>query len=305
MFFKYNFYRWRFESLKSRCILLDREHLLVENKITFKPVHAIEFQISEKEQKEARPRIVSKRRSSTFDNIVARRSMTPIKEVKSKIDTSTSQLSITAKTALTDSLKEWSETTDNSEKVELEKEIPNTVLQELCENTKDLNIIKECSTIPQTTENDDKIIITEDTSIALEKSKNLSDPIGTEDKENCNNTVVSPLPDSFAKLKAKPPSPMRPSQRSTKKTPPARSILTKKREIITAEPSKNVKFSSKADTVHNISPDTPSTSRNKTPIKDANSNLTKKTTNNKTVVKQGRTKSNIVVRHVVVSSKHD
>ncbi|XP_017858698.1 PREDICTED: protein Spindly [Drosophila arizonae] len=51
--------RWRFESLKSRCVLIDRENLLMEHKIAFKPMKAMEFDIKEAEIKAALPRIAS------------------------------------------------------------------------------------------------------------------------------------------------------------------------------------------------------------------------------------------------------
>uniref|UniRef100_A0A0A1XPI4 Protein Spindly n=1 Tax=Zeugodacus cucurbitae TaxID=28588 RepID=A0A0A1XPI4_ZEUCU len=50
--------RWRFEALKTRCVLLDREDILTEKGIAFKPIRAIEFNIDQKEQETARPRIV-------------------------------------------------------------------------------------------------------------------------------------------------------------------------------------------------------------------------------------------------------
>ncbi|KAH8333503.1 hypothetical protein KR059_000390 [Drosophila kikkawai] len=51
--------RWRFESLKSRCVLIDRENLLTEHKIGFKPMQAMEFNIQEEELKAALPRIAT------------------------------------------------------------------------------------------------------------------------------------------------------------------------------------------------------------------------------------------------------
>ncbi|XP_014094413.2 protein Spindly [Bactrocera oleae] len=50
--------RWRFEALKTRCVLLDREDLLTEHGVKFKSIRAIEFNITQKEQETARPRIV-------------------------------------------------------------------------------------------------------------------------------------------------------------------------------------------------------------------------------------------------------
>ncbi|XP_017047617.1 protein Spindly [Drosophila ficusphila] len=60
--------RWRFESLKSRCVLIDRENLLTEHKISFKPVQAMEFNIKEAELKAALPRIVSEAPKSPTSN---------------------------------------------------------------------------------------------------------------------------------------------------------------------------------------------------------------------------------------------
>ncbi|XP_017075911.2 protein Spindly [Drosophila eugracilis] len=57
--------RWRFESLKSRCVLIDRENLLTEHKIGFKPMQAMEFNIKEAELNAALPRIVSAAQSSS------------------------------------------------------------------------------------------------------------------------------------------------------------------------------------------------------------------------------------------------
>ncbi|KAH8271969.1 hypothetical protein KR044_012409 [Drosophila immigrans] len=57
--------RWRFESLKSRCVLIDRENLLTEHKIAFKQVKVMEFDIKEAELKAALPRIASALPSAT------------------------------------------------------------------------------------------------------------------------------------------------------------------------------------------------------------------------------------------------
>ncbi|EDW76425.1 uncharacterized protein Dwil_GK14670 [Drosophila willistoni] len=57
--------RWRFECLKSRCVVIDRENLLTEHKISFKSMQAMEFNIKEEELKVAQPRIVPKRHNPT------------------------------------------------------------------------------------------------------------------------------------------------------------------------------------------------------------------------------------------------
>ncbi|XP_037810802.1 protein Spindly [Lucilia sericata] len=295
--------RWRFESLKSRCILIDREHLLTENKINFKPVHAIEYNISEKEQAEAKPRIVSNRRSSTFDNIVERRSMTPSKgptrqEMSSPLPNS---ITTTPKIKTEDKLNN-----NNIEAVTpIAKEHNEETLEQelLCKEIKDISIKEEKPAI-----------------IVKKQEENLNN---NEDKENNNNNNINKLDDSpsldnFSKLTAKPPSPMRPSQRSLEKptiksiAPPARSILSKQNDLLFKDSGKNVKFSSNADTVHNLSPGTPSptkattnTSNLKTEAKSTTTTTATNKVNSKSTVKQSRTKSNIVVRRVVVSSKHD
>ncbi|XP_034099683.1 protein Spindly [Drosophila albomicans] len=63
--------RWRFESLKSRCVLIDRENLLTEHKISFKQVKAMEFDIKEAELKAALPRIVSALPTPTSSPLIA------------------------------------------------------------------------------------------------------------------------------------------------------------------------------------------------------------------------------------------
>ncbi|GBP95494.1 hypothetical protein EVAR_64881_1 [Eumeta japonica] len=115
-----------------------------------------------------------------------------------------------------------------------------------------------------------------------------------EDKENSIICLDdTPILNNFASLKATPPSPMRPSQNLLEEQrTPVRSILAKNDLLINT--SKHVKFSSDNDTVYNFSPVTNSpASSNTIATTDADSE------------KQPRTKSNIVVRRVVLSSKHD
>ncbi|KAM7353157.1 spindle apparatus coiled-coil protein 1 spindly [Cochliomyia hominivorax] len=290
--------RWRFESLKSRCVLIDREHLLTENNISFKPIQAVEYNISEKEQEEAKPRIVSKRRSSTFENIAERRSITPLKEIKIKQEVqSPKQTILNENSNIKETTKLETENTESKTNIISVKQ----------ENEKEIKTSEEVK------------VVKEDSSLSVKFENLKQDKENNEEKENNNNNNnVSNLADlslldNFAKLKAKPPSPMRPSQRSLEKpitkstktttikttAPPARSILTKHNDMIFKDSNKNVKFSSNADIVHNISPDTPSSSSSKSPS-TSNGKVNSKSTN-----KQIRAKSNIVVRRVVVSSKHD
>ncbi|XP_065355908.1 protein Spindly [Calliphora vicina] len=306
--------RWRFESLKSRCILMDREHLLIENKISFKPIQAIEYNITEKEQEAAKPRIVSNRRSSTFEKIVERRSMTPSKvpikqEFSSPLQHSIKDNSITkTPTIKTEDKLNNNNNIETITSIATENEVKTSVEDSLCKEIKQISVKEETLTIVSKIE-ENKCL---KTSMKPNHNNNNND---NEDKEN-NNTINSladsPLLNNFSKLTAKPPSPMRPSQRSlnkptTKSTaPPARSILSKQNDLLFKDSGKNVKFSSNADIVHNLSPDTPSPS-NPTAInlKNDAKSTTSKVNSKSTTVKQSRTKSNIVVRRVVVSSKHD
>ncbi|TMW54858.1 hypothetical protein DOY81_000091 [Sarcophaga bullata] len=268
--------RWRFESLKSRCILLDREQLLTENNISFNSIMAIEYNISEKEQQEARPRIVSSRRSSTFDNIFEITSLAPLKSINTEVET-------------TPEVKSEGECFKN---IEYSKQ--NVILNS-----------NQIVTSPTKSPGDEKRI----------KDNNQNSKLQlNEDTENNNNSSFenSPIIDNFANLKVKPPSPMRPSQRTSKKinstnpSPPAKSILTKQSDSLVKDSVKNVKFSQKGDIVHNLSP-VSSSSNYKTVINPTTDvNVTANKISNRTVTKQSRsTKSNIVVRRVFLSSKHD
>lgn len=313
-------YRWRFESLKSRCVLIDREHLLTENNIKFKPVQAVEYNISEKDQQEAKPRIVSTRRSSTFENS-ERRSMTPLKEIKFKTELQSPKVNLINdenSNPLTPKIKSEHNSSDENKDNNKENEIKAEVKS--LEN--ELNIKQESPLKAQNPEKNDEI---------LEQKEN-------KENNNNNNNISSlqdiTIMDNFSKLTVKPPSPMRPSQRSLEKpkttttkttstikttAPPGRSILSKHNDVLFKDTAKNVKFSAKADTVHNLSPNTPSPKSSTSSISPANtatnSNSIKTETtnsmannnkvNSKSATKQTRTKSNIVVRRVVVSSKHD
>ena len=275
-------FRWRFESLKSRCILLDREQLLTENNISFKSIMAIEYNISENEQQEARPRIVSSRRSSTFDNIFEIKSMAPQKSVNIEGET-----------------------------------IPKMIIKPEVQTEGECFKYVECNKQNVILSNNQ--IVTSATK-SPRGEKHIKDNNETsklqlnENKENNNNSSLedSAIIDNFANLKAKPPSPMRPSQRTLKKinstntAASAKSILMKQRDSLVKESVKNVTFSPKEDIVHNLS--TESSSPNSKTIINATTdgNVTANTISNRAVIKQSRsTKSNIVVRRVVLSSKHD
>lgn len=268
--------------MKSRCILLDREHLLTEHSIVFKPIQAMEFRITDKEQKEARPRIVNTRRSATFDQISQRRSMTPLKiEIKDENANSLSDADIKIK-------------------------------QENC-----VIECKEIGILEENIKSEIKDMVEPDASENTTKSPNEHELLLMEDKENCMpiQEQSSPPSESEKAMNSGP---------EVSNTPPgARSILTKQRDLLSKEPCKIVKFSSKEDLIHNFTPNTPSPN-DCTPSMAARNNNNNnnnhekriiggssattpaaKMISSKAVVTKTRTKSNIVVRRVFVGSKHD
>lgn len=266
--------------MKSRCILLDREHLLTEHSIEFKPIQAIEFRITDKEQKEARPRIVNTRRSATFDQISQRRSMTPLK-MEIKDENANSLLDADIKIKQENCVIECKEVGILAENIK--SEIKDMVAPEASENTT--------------------------------KSPKKHELLLMEDKENCMPIQEQSSPSESEKAMNNGP--------EVSNTPPARSILTKQRDLLSKEPCKIVKFSSKEDLIHNFTPNTPSPN-DCTPSMAARNNNNNNNNNekrmiggssattpaakinsSKAVVTKTRTKSNIVVRRVFVGSKHD
>ncbi|EDV57639.2 protein Spindly [Drosophila erecta] len=91
--------RWRFESLKSRCVLIDRENLLTEHKISFKPMQAMEFNIKEAELKSALPRIVSVAAQSPLSSALFH---SPKTSFKSATETTTKSLPTAAEIIVLD-----------------------------------------------------------------------------------------------------------------------------------------------------------------------------------------------------------
>ncbi|XP_061389338.1 protein Spindly [Musca vetustissima] len=279
--------RWRFEALKSRCLLLDREHLLTEHKIDFKPVHAFDFHITEKEQSDARPRIVSSRRSATFENL-NRKSMTPQKKEATIKDENDNSLEPPTQTPT--SIKKGIKEEEISEVKEEIDEKPIIV---------DNKLLEDKENVKPTSMSENALQPSAKSSVSPTKKSPLGKSTSSSSSTSCLVTEIT-------------------------STPPARSILTKQRDLFSKEPSKIVKFSSKEDLVHSFTPQTPSPNElltaGLTPVAAAKTDdnkssssstsfattpAVKKNTTSKAVVNQTRAKSNIVVRHVFVGSKHD
>ncbi|XP_059221975.1 protein Spindly [Stomoxys calcitrans] len=326
--------RWRFEALKSRCLLLDREHLLTEHKIDFKPVHAVEFHIPEKQLNEARPRIVSNRRSLTFDNM-PRKSTTPLKAIKDENANTVGEHENNGKQGHS---KEQLENPP-IEKFKVEEIQTQQNSNEVVNNP--LEIDKQNSSPGKDTEvpqNPNEVVkkavepdnpnfseeketeVTQNPHEVIHQAIELHNPIsGSEEKEN---EIPPSVIGKFSKISPQTLSPMRPSQKSLfpkeqdeSSTPPARSILSKQRGFLSKESGKSVKFSSQEDIIHSFNPHTPSPTEKSLPSTPATGTSKDEKAgpsatiaangNSKAVVNQSRTKSNIIVRRVVVRSKHD
>lgn len=261
------FCRWRFEALKSRCLLLDREHLLTENKIDFKPVHAFDFHIAEKEQNEARPRIVSSRRSATFENI-NRKSMTPQKTIKDENHNSVEPpLSIMK---------------------EIKEEIPQVLAAVKTEpdepGSKDINI------------NEDKENVEPSMSeIMPPKSSSPKSPLEKPTSSSSSTLLVTEITNT-------PPSrSILTKQRDLFSKEPTKIVKFSSKEDLVHSftphtPSPNELLASSSLT--------PVAAQNTDKKSTASTPAVKKNTS-KAVVNQTRAKSNIVVRRVFVGSKHD
>uniref|UniRef100_W8C6F4 Protein Spindly n=1 Tax=Ceratitis capitata TaxID=7213 RepID=W8C6F4_CERCA len=256
--------RWRFEALKTRCVLLDRENILNEKGIPFKAIHAMEFNINQKEQENARPRIVH---------------ASPGARQISSDNTNTGQI---LNTSLVGTSIGHQSTRDNT------PACINEVKQEpQC-------IYEENSPIPikfdiESKENIGVLQYDNETNVGQIEKLNI------EKLHLRERNIDSNSHGNESKMNV---------TKADKKTPPGLdvqpgpSILSKKRDIFTAKETfeKNVQFSSQAPTVHEIS---------------ANISMGLNSTNDganveakqKAYIKEVRTKSNVLIRHVIVPSR--
>ncbi|XP_034474198.1 protein Spindly [Drosophila innubila] len=264
--------RWRFESLKSRCVLIDRENLLTEHKITFKPVKAMEFDIKEAQIKAALPRIVSV--------------LTPT--------TNTQQTSSTEVISMTSPLKAEQQADTNTAPIEFK--------QELSLNQSETEITVEqlqCKIEPEDVD-PPTVAKPVNSRFGLIKVKDeqelLSPKYVTEEKQEAAEIILPNKPNrkgtpvKFAQIKSEIPedkietlpsrsqlrgtpiksredtevdvkplctvTPVRVQVNSMQETTNnnVRSIMVKKRDLFAEDSHKNVQFSRSDPIVHNLSP---------------------------------------------------
>ncbi|XP_062129974.1 protein Spindly [Drosophila sulfurigaster albostrigata] len=284
--------RWRFESLKSRCVLIDRENLLTEHKIAFKQVKAMEFDIKEAELKAALPRIVSALPTATSSPLIATAATEVISLVtplKTPLSTPTEVINL-----------------DTPLKIEPQEATPITpkeVKQELSLNEDQATIVEQeiqCKMEPAESTAVEQLPIVSKSRLGLIKVKADCELMSEEQtaellvaaKPNRKGTPIK-----FAQIKTELSedeeplnSPAKPNRKGTpvkikgdvqiegkplRKTTPGsmkissaekspiqevtnsnvRSIMSKKRDLFAEDNQKNVEFSSSEPIVHNLSPD--------------------------------------------------
>uniref|UniRef100_A0A1B0AZ89 Protein Spindly n=1 Tax=Glossina palpalis gambiensis TaxID=67801 RepID=A0A1B0AZ89_9MUSC len=348
-----DFCNWRFESLKSRCVLLNREYLLNEHKIPFEPMQALDFHITHKEQEEARPRIINRPKNdllkptaiaeSKKEDLIGKDQCCEIQKIGQKLEDESKRNELTKSSYAELKNNQPPSGSFNAGLSDCEKpEISPKISEEIAK----LNLVQEVTNLstkiessasdqqkPESKSQSNESAIKEDYD-GEQKPKNESrcdesltkanyelkgeqklqgSPVRSFNIYNDNeNYESSPkIKEKFFKLIGKPPSPMRPSQRALRKpdkvdkcVKKSRSILSEKRDLFHEEAPKNVTFSTEKATIHSPTFDK---SSSEDCVSVSNETLTSLFTKsiNKVSVKGSRTKSNIVVRHVVVSSKRD
>lgn len=289
-------FSWRFESLKSRCVLIDRENLLTEHNITFKPMNAMEFDIKEAQLQAALPRIVSVAAAANCGRD------TPPPEVVTTLDT-----------PLKATLDGEKETIDLITPLKVENP-PMKIIQAEVQLKQELPTLEQpdqvlCKVEPQEEEENVTAAVEELVAKPIKKGTPVKPRVGVI-KVKTDEQLMSPKQTDDLQQPAKPtrkgipvkiktelmedeeslPLPAKPQLKGTpvkvkeealdahiveskplrKGTPvrvktsevehpgQVRSILAKKRDLFTEDSHKNVQFSSSDPIVHNLSPDVPS-----------------------------------------------
>uniref|UniRef100_A0A1A9V067 Protein Spindly n=1 Tax=Glossina austeni TaxID=7395 RepID=A0A1A9V067_GLOAU len=347
--------RWRFESLKSRCVLLNREYLLNEHTISFEPVQAMDFHITNKQQEEARPRIINRAKNDLLnstvmaemkkEDLMGKDQCSKIEKIGKKLEEKSERNELTkssysgikndqppsgsSNVGLSDCEKSEISPKISKEiaKVNLIQEATNNLFPKSEASASDQQESEKKSQTNESAKKEDhddeqkpknesrcnESLTKADYEFKGEQ-KLQGSPVRSFNiyKDNENYESSPKIKGKFFKLVGKPPSPMRPSQRVLKKpdkvdkrVKKSRSILTEKRDLFCDETPKNVTFSKETTTI-------PSPTFDKSSSEDcanvSNETLTSLSTNSKISkisIKGSRTKSNIVVRRVIVSSKRD
>ncbi|KAL7742097.1 hypothetical protein ACLKA6_018344 [Drosophila palustris] len=274
--------RWRFESLKSRCVLIDRENLLTEHKITFKPVKAMEFDIKEAAIKAALPRIVSVQtpttETSSSMNLASSTEVislvTPLKAEPIDAIVLDTPLRIEQKDAMhTDNIALKQETSLNQPEAEtiveqmqfkIEPEVDNSILVKPVKKETPvksrLGLIKvrdEQELLSPKNVPEEKQVTAE--ILPHDKPNRKGTPvkfaqIKTELRKEEVETLSEDIEMDFKPLHSGTPVRVNVNCMQETTNNNLRSIIAKKRDIFAEDSHKNVQFSSSGPVVHNLSP---------------------------------------------------
>ncbi|XP_030384170.1 protein Spindly [Scaptodrosophila lebanonensis] len=340
-----NMVRWRFESLRSRCVVIDRENLLTEHKISFKPMQAMEFNIKEAELETALPRIMNADSAknealpgeSTMNspatnapNVIAEPQKSPEaakpnkKGTPVKVRQAPELCALPAKhTPCKTEPAQISEVIKDLDTPQAKGDESGTPICSLIrvKDEKELQSMPHQQTVSKTEAIPDGIkeeIVSEPdvSSIMAAKPNRKGTPIKLSDfkasiEDSTDSDASSPTPPKPQRKgtpvkakKDKNTDDIEPAKPQRKGTPVkalfsassnsnVRSILqSKQRDLFDEEPKKNVKFSNKEPTVHNISPIVPLPDKEVTELSKENQ---------KPIAMKPKSKG--IIRHIVVGAR--
>ncbi|ALC38844.1 Spindly [Drosophila busckii] len=277
--------RWRFESLKSRCVLIDRENRLTEHKISFKPMQSMEFDIKEAQLQAALPRIVSVATAEVV-NLV-----TPMKAEQA--EAAAAEI-IVLDTPMKKEVEEQQEQVHGIIKVKSPEQLLKT---ETLEEQQQMPAIKmepaeiKCEEPEKATPLKPCLANIKAELAELDATIDSNTPIKNELCYNYEDLNTSLELNELELASLKPQRKGTPVKikcaNSEASSCQIRSILIKKRDIFAEDCHKNVQFSHNAPTVHNLSPDV-EIKENQNPL-EADTKPIRKTPN--------------IIRRIVVASK--
>uniref|UniRef100_A0A1A9ZVG7 Protein Spindly n=1 Tax=Glossina pallidipes TaxID=7398 RepID=A0A1A9ZVG7_GLOPL len=310
--------------------------------ISFEPVQAMDFHITHKQQEEARPRIINGPKNDLLnttviaerekEDLMGKDQCSEIVKIEQKLEEESDRNELTNSSY--SGIKNDQPPSGSSnvglpdcEKSEISPKISKEIAklnriqeasgQQKPENKSQSNesAIKEDYDDEQKPENESRCneSLTKADYEFKDEQKVQGSPVRSFNiyKDNENYEPSPKIKGKFFKLVGKPPSPMRPSQRAVKKPDEvdkcikkSRSILTEKRDLFYEETPKNVTFATETATIPSPTFDK-SSSENCAHVSNETLTPLSTSSNSKISIKGSRTKSNIVVRRVILSSKRD
>ncbi|XP_037958279.1 protein Spindly [Teleopsis dalmanni] len=280
--------RWRFETLKHRCILLDRENLLTENNIAFKSAHNLRYNITQEQLDSAKPNITQTAKFNTEKNIVKNLQLQDLRNlnISSHEENNSPKMCETG--------------FDNAPKMCRSRFGIVPEVEHLKNYNSSPTVYEESTTKAECSDVSSSPNIT-NTSLTENPDVTQLDRVKTENDENVNPikfnvtpkiarnpetvtaTPTSPKTTYYAKIDEASYNMLKMNLTPTRRnSPPRRSILAKQNDFM-KQTNKNVKFSQNLARIHNV-----------TPYKKESDEATNK---------QSNAKSNVIVRRIVVSAK--